>query len=180
MAQVTGNKRYAIVVEATDMFSWLNFGFSYDDGVGDEPIPEVSAGSEAVPVSDDDLGALTEGEFVAQKKPVFVGGDFDSWTDKEAAPTVAIDVNPYDDGSNTPEVTITGGPASTDYDYVFTRTDVSCNQTSGTGTLDGSGEDSFKIKVFGQGGFTVKIVPRGNNEFQDGTLAVTVDAGPFV
>ena len=63
---------------------------------------------------------------------------------------------------------------------MFTRSDVSCNLQAGTGSFDGSGDAAFGIKVYGQGNFTIRIFPRGNNSFQEGTLNVTVDAGPFV
>ena len=179
MAVVTGMKLYAIINKADSLLGgFIDFPFTYEPP-DPEPTPSFSDPDIIFEyVSDATLGGLTIQEFIAKKKPVIVGGAFDSWADRSVAPTFDISENPKDDGSNSPTITLSGAPANAKFRISFSRA-VSTDLSGLKGTFDGSGEATFKIKVIGQGDLTLNVEARANSEFEDGSYAITVDAAPL-
>lgn len=177
MAYITGTKLYAIIHKTTTQCGWTSFGFSYETP-NPEPTPLVDIGYIAQYVSAGDLNGQTIDQFLAIKTPVLSGDAFDHWEDKHDGLQVGISENPFDDGSNSPEVYLTGGLPGSAFCVSYSRP-VSCNLPGCAGVLGGYGEATFKIRVHGTGNFTVTVAPEGHNDFKTVTLNITVDSGPF-
>ena len=146
-------------------------------GASSEPTipPAPSAGFVAVEVSDIDLNGLSYKDFMQQKKPVIIAGEFDSWTDRDSPPNLSVSTNPKADMSNTPSLNITGGTANDVLTVQFSRP-VDHELSGDTLTLDSNGEGSFKFRVFGRGYLSVKTYSMASPEV---SLDITVDSGTF-
>jgi hypothetical protein len=152
--------------------SWLYHGNDSTPTIPAAP----AAGFEAVEVSDETLAGLTYEQFMNQKKAIIVDGAFDSWGDKAAAPSLAVDVNPKADASNTPYLGIQGGVAGATLKVEFSRhVDHNLGPEEEI-LLNEAGTGDFQFRVSGLGPLTISV---SCPDCIGAHLDVTVDPGSF-
>lgn len=141
--------------------------------------PEVPDGHELVILAEEDLGGLSFEEFVSSKKPIVTEGAVSGWEDRHSGLSMSISATPKNDGSNTPTISMESGLA--DSPYIAGSSPGIALNSDASGTLDGLGEGSFKVKVT-DGSIksgSVTVAPDGHRDFVPVTFEFDVDPGVF-
>lgn len=161
MAYVTGSRLYAVINKATLRCGLLKFGFGYESP-SSEPVPEIDSDNLVQVLSPEVLGELTPEDFLAQKIPVLEDGIFVEWGDRPEPGELTLGVNGTvkDDLSNFATVVVTGGPPNGEFRVVFNRA-VSTNLPESTGSFNGAGAGTFKVKALGAGDITFTVQVEG-------------------
>jgi hypothetical protein len=147
----------------------------------ENPVHPLDPTKRLVPIDPADLGGKHPSELLATHDPQISGDppEITSWQPKPAPHPVTAtpDGSAKDDLSNVVTVSVDGGPVNGSYDVLFSR-QVSCNLMNNQGTLDGNGDGSFKVKVYGPGDVTFTVVT-DDPAYSRATGTITVIPGDF-